>query len=131
VQTYKTRKTILKLQNYKVPYDNEDQDTIDIYKKWEHQLTGRIIFCKGVNFGYENSLDFFCGPEDDRDCISDLFDCYLILNEIFKDIPNIEIGAAENYHEVFDIIGPIDDMWNKIKTILENEGAIYREDLES
>jgi len=102
---------------------------------YANDLTGRIIFCKGENFPYNDEYDFFCGPETRKSwtsdlCLSDHFDVYEELQEIFKDMPEIVIGAAENYHTFVPVNKTGEETWEIIKSRLEEAGAIYRKDME-
>lgn len=100
-------------------------------------LTGRIIFIPGDNFGekyygQENTytIDFYCGPETKAGYLLDYSDCGLYdqLEKLFKE-SNLEvsIGDAENYHSAFIPDGSTaNDTWDVVKSILKKAGAVEK-----
>ena len=98
-------------------------------------LTGRIIFMPGDNFGEKNwderpTIDFYCGPETKDGYLLDYTDCGLYdqLEQLFKEC-NLEasIGEAENYHSVIIPNGHDANLtWDVVKGILKKAGAVEK-----
>lgn len=93
---------------------------------------------KKVNNGRNNNgtgkFIFFCGSGeigDGRCCMSD-YDgrCYEKLEALFSDFgDHIEVGAAENCHEVILFKGiSAEEIWKVVETRLQRSGAVKLED---
>lgn len=108
------------------------------------QLSGRIIFSLGDNFGdplwwYDDEdrtskqrigIDFHCGPETKDGYLEDTYDCgmYAQLEEFFKSLGlKASIGAAENFHEfvVPEDMDP-EGVWSIVKEELIKAGAVEK-----
>ena len=89
-------------------------------------LTGRVIY--RFNECSDNVLSFHCGPETDDGYLLDCSDCgiYKQLEELFSDTGiELNVGAAENYHEVVLTNGnDSDKVWSVIETRLVSAGAV-------
>lgn len=73
-----------------------DQVGHPIEVKW----SGRCVFA--FEESDEGEVSFTCGPEETDGALDDTFDggCYDKLGEMFQDLPDTDIGAAENYHMI-------------------------------
>lgn len=120
--------------------EDYDGETVDI----KDQLSGRVIFSLGDNFGesfwwadeeetgskQKVGIDFYCGPETKEGYVEDSYDCGLYdqLKKLFDSLDlEASIGAAENYHE---FLVPNDmepkECWEIVKNALIEAGAIEK-----
>ena len=104
------------------------------------ELTGRIVYTKGENFGYveydnEVTLDFYCGPECKDGCILDYSDCGVDkqLQELFSSNNlNVMVGSAESYHVAIVPVGMTpDEYWNKIVKVMKDVGVVEMNEVDS
>jgi hypothetical protein len=122
--------------------EDSDEETVDI----SSELSGRIIFCKGDNFGeplwwYDEGkdattkdrlgIDFYCSPETKEGYLEDNNDCglYKQLEELFESCEKEgSIGAAENYHQLLVPLGwTVEQTWRWLKESLIEAGAVEKD----
>lgn len=106
-------KTLADWQNPLITLDNPE----DIPARSLLDLTGRLVWGWGEEFeegdptGQEiwdqpesGCIDFYAGPEDDPEAgmgwLSDTYSCYDSMKEHLKGLPGLEVGIAENLHQV-------------------------------
>lgn len=128
----------LKLNTIVEDFDGKKIDIKD-------ELSGRIIFSKGDNFGepfwwFDESkgettkdrlgIDFFCGPETKDGWLEDTYDCGLEkqLTELLEyHEKDFVVGSAENYHEMLVPLGwTVEETWDWLKDVLTKSGAIEK-----
>lgn len=114
----------------------EEDEMYEQYMKYfTNDLTKRIIWA--VNEVTDTEITVFIGPEEEEEGrISDFFDVYPVLEEMFP-LPGVEIGWAENLHCFeFSDLAEYDDfprhphaakheVLNLIKAVMDQAGAVY------